>query len=605
MTSEISNYFRRCVNPFFAFSAAVAFVSRAFWSVIFRARPNGRHFFQPDSIKNLRNEMLNHADPGVIYRPLPQKLPHRSLILAKGSFEVDGDPDWFKEFSDEEITVSLHRWNWLLHGLTDDPAPMSRDQGLALMRSWIRQCENRPGFTVDAYSTGERIVNGSLFLLLTSQQEIPSDIAAAFKRMGRQVAANLEYYRSGQTGNHAFTNARALLFAGLVAKLPGAVDLALAISNERLPKLVTSDGFLREGSSHYHFLFTRWVLEMLWLSTRAGHETFVQLLVPYAKLLVLQCWFFLVRSEVGNRWQIPLIGDVSPDFPPGWLLGLPWSSLACGVFRPDKLAQAPQQRGWNDLFGTVEGNGTSSPDGVASFPKSGWLRIDHQPWTVFVRAQSHQGSPEAGHSHHDLGSFALFCDGVPIITDSGRLDYTCSPLGLYGKSALAHNTLLIDGLGATCDGPSWMSDRYRAVRVDMEVIREVGNMVVTIKHDGFSRLAGNPIVHQRRLRLDRTGFWIDDRLDGKGAHRLQTRFHFAPGVELHCAPHRGWRLEGSSLRFVPDSFSDVVVQSGQASQPCGGLFFPAYGCQDNSKTLDLSDIVNLPVSYTHALIREN
>jgi hypothetical protein len=300
-----------------------------------------------------------------------------------------------------------------------------------------------------------------------------------------------------------------------------------------------------------------------------------------------------------------LIGDVSPDFPPGWLLGLPWSSLACGVYRPDRLPQPPQQRGWKDLFGTIEGYGTSSSDDVASFPKSGWFRIDHQPWTVFVRAGSHDGGIQADHSHHDLGSFVLFRDGVKILADSGRLDYTCSPLSLYGKSALAHNTLLINGLGPTCDGPSWLDDCYRAVQVDTEVIRRGENTFVTIKHDGFVRFACNPIFHQRHIRLSHAGFWIDDQLDGKGAHRLQVRFHFAPGIELHRDPPHGWKLGDSGLRFVPDLLSEMGVQSGQASPPFGGLCFPAYGCQDNSKTLDLSDIVNLPVSFTHALILES
>lgn len=566
--------------------------------------PRMRLLAQPKAVRQARRALLASPESSIVVAPAVSILPGK-LKLSVGWLEHEGRPDWAAAFPDQEITVSLHRWNWLLRGVTDESPKITRDQGLALIRSWLRDCLGNESFGHDAYSTGERIVNGSLFLLHSGDGGIPPDIQSAFQYMGRQVATHLEYYEGHLTGNHAFNNARALLFAGELALLPNAVEVAMTVICNRLPVLVTRDGFLREGSSHYHFLFTRWVLEMLWLATRVGHETFVRLLVPYARLLVMRCWFFLVRSEVGNCWQIPLIGDVSPDFPPGWLLGLPWSSLACGVYRPDKLPQPPQQRGWNDLFGTVEGHGTSSPDEVASFPKSGWLRIDHQPWTVFVRAGSHDGGIQAGHSHHDLGSFVLFRDGVQILADSGRLDYTCSPLSLYGESALAHNTLLINGLGPTCDGPSWLADCYRAVQVDTEVVRRGESTFVTIKHDGFVRFAGNPIFHQRHIRLSYDGFWIEDQLDGKGAHRLQARFHFAPGVELHCDPHRGWKLGNSSLRFVSDLFPEAVVQSGQASQPFGGLFFPVYGCQDNSKTLDLSGTVDLPVALTHALIRES
>lgn len=605
MTAELRNYLRRCANPLFACFAAMVFVSRAFPAALARVWPAGRHAFQERDIKNLRRRLLSYHEAVAIRQPPPQAVPSCSLSLAIGSVEVAGDPDWSAEFPDDEVTISLHRWNWLLRGLTDSPALMSREQGLLLMRSWIAHCHERPEFAADAYSTGERIANGSLFLLLTGAEGIPPDIASAFRGMGREVAANLEYHRAGLTGNHAFNNARALLFAGLAANLAGAADLAFAIAKERLPKLVTRDGFMREGSSHYHFLFTRWVLEMLWLAERAQHTAFVQMLTPYAQRLVQQCWFFLVRSEAGCRWQIPLVGDVSPDFPPDWLISVPWSSLACDVYRPGELPEAPGQRGWSALFGSIDGHGDKPPmDAVAHFPHSGWLRVDHQPWTVFVRAESDVGGIQVGHSHHDLGSFVLFQAGTPLLIDCGRLDYTGSPLSIYGKATDAHNTLLVDDLGATCDGPSWLSGRYRAVRVAVEVERRGDDLMVTIGHDGFARLAGGPLSHRRRLELDRTGLRIEDRLDGTGRRRVQVRFHFAPGIELHSDSQHGWKLGNAPLRFVPALLPVVNIQTGRAQPPFGGLSFPVYGCQLSSNTLDLAGTVNLPTAVTHALLRE-
>ena len=383
--------------------------------------------------------------------------------------------------------------------------------------------------------------------MLTGNSEIPQDIALALKVMGRQVASDLEYHPYEVTGNHAFNNARALLFAGLVANLPSAVDLAFAISKERLPKLVTPDGFLREGSSHYHFLFTRWVLEMLWLSDLKGNQEFVQLLKPYAELLVKRCWFFLVKSNPDGGWQIPLIGDVSPDFPPFWLLSLPWSFLACDVFRPSHLPMPPQQRGWSDLFGVVEGSGNSWYSQTEIFPISGWFRIEHQPWTVFVRAESNDGRMQANHRHNDLGSFVLFRNGSLLIADGGRFDYTGSPLSQYGKSALAHNSLLIDGLAVNADDASWFSNRYVAVSTDVDVKIEAEDTLITLKHNGFSRFATVPIHHQRRVRLSEDGIRIEDQLDGHGAHRVQMRFHFAPGIELNGDLHQGWKLGDTSI----------------------------------------------------------
>jgi hypothetical protein len=604
MTQEIRNYLKRCASPAFAFSAALALASRAFVALVFRASRGTRQLF-PEPIGQLRRIVLAHDVAGGMRPMTSEPLPDRALTLAAGGYRVERESDWFKEFPDEELTVSLHRWNWLLRGRTDDPALMTREQGLRLMRSWLNTCYERAEFGADAYSTGERIVNGSLFLLLTPGDGVPADIAAAFRGMARQVAENIEYFRAGQTGNHAFNNARALLFAGVVAQLPTASDLAFAIAQERLQTVVTQDGFMREGSSHYHFLFTRWVLEMLWLAQRAKHEPFVELLTPCASVLVQRCWFFLVRSAADGRWEIPLIGDVSPDFPPAWLIGLPWSRLARAVHQPQKLPEPPSQGGWSDLFGPMEGNDRASPDVAASFPQSGWLRVDRAPWTVFVRAESDDGGIRAGHEHRDLGSFALFCDGVQILADSGRIDYTCSQLSLYGKSAWAHNTLFVDGLGTTCDGPGWLSDRYRAVRVDVEVARNLETTNVTIRHDGFGRLAGYPVSHQRRLSFDPTSVRIEDRLEGAGTHRVKVRFHFASGLSLLQDSQGGWKLGDMPLRFVSDNLLDAVVQEGAPSPPFGGLFFPAYGCRQTCRTLDLSGDLNVPATLTHALIRED
>ena len=49
------------------------------------------------------------------------------------------NPDWFVEFEDQEVTNSLHRWNWLLYGLSEENIfKLSREEGLSLIRSWLQ-----------------------------------------------------------------------------------------------------------------------------------------------------------------------------------------------------------------------------------------------------------------------------------------------------------------------------------------------------------------------------------------------------------------------------------------------------------------------------------
>jgi hypothetical protein len=600
--TEIRNYLRRCTNLTFAFSAASAFTSSAYSSLLLRTLPRRMRRLQPAHVRRAREIFLATSAPAPV-ECVVGVLPRRSLTLTSGSLEIRDPSEWRHEFDDVERTVSLHRWNWLLRGLTDDPTPLAREDGLTLMRSWIAECLEDGALSRDVYSTGERIVNGSIFLLVTGSGALPSDIVDAFRVMGRQVAQNIEYLGPGLTGNHAFNNARAILFAGLIGDSPEAVDLAEAIARERLATLVTADGFMREGSSHYQFLFTRWILEMLWIAERHRHARFVALLTPYAARLVERCWFFLVQQPTTKRWQIPLIGDVSPDFPPEWLIGLPWTSLARRVYQPEIMPAAPEQRGWFNLFGPVEDGITLADHTSGVFPASGWFRVEQGPWTVFVRAEQIGGALMASHKHADLGSFVLFENGAPIFVDIGRLDYTLSPLSRYGRAAAGHNTILIDELGPPPDGPTWLAAGYARVKADVAVTFAGEETVVSIKHDGFRRL-DETLSHERRLRLTRNRFVVEDRLEGLGARHVRTRFHFAPGAELQSAA-TDRKLDGSRGTFEPDPRLQAVVQVGEQDESPGGLFFPSYGREQRCHTVDLSAMSNLPVLFSHTLSAGN
>ncbi len=601
MTPELANYLRRHRDPRFALRGLSRLFSRACLSVAYRIAPASR-FECPPEIAPLRKRVLGTRQEGQPTDSAEMPLA-TSVPLATGWFSISGANDWFTVFDDVEQTVALHRWNWLLRGLTAEAERLERERGIALMRSWIATCGALGAPSDEPYTVGERIANGCLFLMLTESGDVPPDLAAAFRAMGVKLADRIEYYRSGDTGNHAFNNARALMFAGLVAGLDEATDLALAISRERLPELVTPEGFLREGSSHYQFLFTRWVLEMLWLAERENHSDFVDLLTPYARRLVKCCWFFLVHSEESG-WTFPLFGDVSPDFPPDWLIGLVWSNPACSVYTPEELPPAPAGRGWQNLFRVVSGSAVRHNLGVSDHSADGWIRIDHATWTMILHAERRSGF-RSGHSHSDLGSFVLYRDGQPVLIDCGRVDYTLSPLSKYGKSADAHNAIMIDGLGVSADGPSWLSAAYVRVRAIATVERDGNALVVTLDHDGFSRISSGAITHRRTFTLVPGAVTVRDEIRGKGQHRLAARCHFAARIEVVPMASLRWSLKGADAILETDGLPDSAILIGCGTPPIGGLNFPAYGVQQVINTLELSGIVTLPVALTQAIRRES
>ena len=213
-----------------------------------------------------------------------------------------------------EQYVSLHRWNWLLRSLTDEDEPPNFEWGVFLVRSWILQMGFCPkGKASESYTTGERIANLCIFSrhlngLWTS---LPNDLSDYVKEMGLDLSRRVEYNPGKLNGNHVINNARALLLAGHCTNTPDLIKVARAIIEDHLENLI-KDCFLVEGSSHYQFLFTRWLLEMALLLEEKNDKLTANLIYPFLPSLLEGCNFFLIKSKNGDN-IIPTFGDVSPD----------------------------------------------------------------------------------------------------------------------------------------------------------------------------------------------------------------------------------------------------------------------------------------------------
>lgn len=601
MTAEVKNYLKRCTNPAFLLSG-LFFIIRAIVHKaarkLFPANKGGD--FSPQ-IKKYQIKILE-AGPATVNIVEPVLDRYYNIKLVIGKMQIGNTSDWYHTFSDAEMNVSRDRWGWLLTGAQGESMPFSLDEGLLLMRSWSSQFIHDEVLAKDAYSTGERISNGVLFLIL-NKATLPPDIKLIFTKLAGQVAKNIEYLPFGLTGNHAFNNARGLYFAGYITGSSDMVAMAIEVARERLPVLITTDGFMREGSSHYHFLFTRWVLEIIWLARQTQDAAALDLFTPFARKLVSRCWFFLMQDKEDSSWNIPLVGDISPDCPPEWLLSLPWSGLALSVYRPSVLPPSPKEEGWTSLFGGIEDGTPIEYPAVMNFSSAcGWHRAEAQNWTVFTYAGSRTGALQATHAHLDLCGFALFRNGKPVLADIGRLDYTNSPASQYGRSPNAHNTLMINKMGAVADTAGWMSPSYSKLVSDVAVKKNPNNMVITIVHDGFTRMEKGQFSHKRNITLSSSSVEIEDSVDGKGSCDLTVFFHFPPGIAADRTDENTWRIFPGDLQLVVSDASVSFTTFGKEMDYNAGWFFPAYGKMISSITLQVVQTVTLPVRIKNQIL---
>lgn len=598
---EIRNYWLRIKSPIFAYHALVALFNSVCWAIARRTSPGWiREISIPEGVVRARQTILGIpiGCPSIAVEPSITKI---KLKLAVDWFTLDTDQNWDATFSDPEVTTSLHRWGWLLHGITDAGSTLSRQEGLDLMRSWLAHCMLDENFSRDPYSASERIVNSGIFLLTSGDKSIPTDIQLAFRYMSREIASHLEYFEADRAGNHAFNNGRGLFFAGVLADSAHAIELAWAIFRERLPKLLTADGFLREASSHYHFLLTRWVLEVRWLAVLSNHNEIADFLRPYARRLVERCWFFLIKNETSGEWSIPLIGDISPDFQPNWLLSVPWSNPALEVYNPVILPENKQISGWASIFGMDHGQVSAHVMQSHTYPNSFWHRIVHGDFVLFVHAEAQDGTLGASHRHSDLTSFVLYRAGDLVLNDCGRASYMRTDLGEYGRSGHSHNALFVENLPAVADAASWYQRAYTAVSVQTKLHTNEESSQFILRHNGFERLANISTTHERQFTLRNESFELSDQLTGIGSANIMLRLHLAPGLRLQNRDPAGWHVSGTEATLTVDKLLHCSFVVGQYTSPVGGFSSAQYGETEECCTMEMRGKLTLPINITNKL----
>lgn len=560
MNCETRNLLRRCGDPFVCGRIIGFFICRIIFSFQYRYKRSITQY--PASVRAVLQDVLKYkftsAEAAFIRRQKDRGndafTGSGRIKLASGYLSYNKTPDWKQQFDDPEQMMSLHRWRWLLND-------MEQTEGIGLMRSWLQEMGPVPeGIAGTSYTTGERIVSAILFF---GQERIPEDLRAALLTMAWHLAQHIEYHGVRGTGNHVVNNARALFFAGQTFNIRPFSTLALAILEDALPWLVTKDGFLREESSHYHLLFTRWLIEIYELAKRTNHQGVEEYLEPWIKKLAEKCWFFLVQDGVG-AWQIPLIGDVSPDCTPPWLIS---------YLKP--LIEQYKPNLW-------------PVQGVKDYKQSGWFRLDWKLFTIFWHLPQTNMIHRPHHGHSDACSFVLFYQGKPTFIDPGRPTYCANDLlSQSSVSAQGHNSLAVDGLSPfVYDKEQKFPAFYQQREVKINYKEENQLFIFSITHTGFQRLRRDRVDHTRSFKIGDDFMEIEDKVSGCGQHFLETFFHWAPGIE--AITRRDNQYEAGPMIFTLNAQGAKVINHSDWS-------FPEYGEKVESHSISIKQLAQLPL----------
>ena len=124
----------------------------------------------------------------------------------------------------------------------------------------------------------------------------------------------------------------------------------------------------------------------------------------------------------------------------------------------------------NALLSTAEHTFRIVPVFMSSLKKSGFYifekNMNAHKWKLIVDAGQPGPTYIPGHAHCDSMSFELFCDGKPVLVNSGTYAYQCKERS-YFRNTASHNTVMIEGAEQSqCWGTFRLANRSETKVID-------------------------------------------------------------------------------------------------------------------------------------------
>ena len=381
-----------------------------------------------------------------------------------------------------------------------------------LLENWVYKNSIGKGVGWESYPTSIRIVNWVKWHLLGNKLSDTSVQSLAFQ--AHWLNKRIEWHI---LGNHLFSNAKALIFAGLFFSSKQSeiwLKKGLKIINSELKEQVLNDGGNFELSPMYHAIFLEDLLDLINISQ--AYPKVIQKAQVNEWIKITKSMFVWLDSMTHPDADIAFFNDAALEIAPNL----------------DELKKYALQLGINYI--------SKKFNQVTHLSDSGYVRFTSNNVTGLLDVAPIGPDYLPGHAHADTLSFELSLFGQRLLVNSGTSEYGVSPARQYERSTRAHNTVVVNNKNSS---EVWGGFRVarRAYPFDLK-IEELENFVnISCAHDGYKRLDGSPI-HRRCWQFSKNSLIIKDHIDGyyKSAH---SYFHFHPSIAIIKNKNGFWNIE--------------------------------------------------------------
>ena len=456
-------------------------------------------------------------------------------------------------WSDNRNTITK-LWRYNQHYFDDLNAVDSHKRKVwhdQLLKNWISNNGIGKGIGWDPYPTSIRIVNWIKWHLQGNKL-----FDALLKNLVLQTSYLNQRIEWHILGNHLFSNAKALVFAGLFFSSKQSeiwLKKGLKIIDDELKEQVLDDGGHFELSPMYHSIFLEDLLDLINISN--AYPEVIQKSYVNEWTKVAKNMFIWLDSMTHPDGDIAFFNDAALDIAPN-LDELKKYAFKLGInYIPKKLNQ------------------------VTHLVDSGYIRFNSNNATGLLDVAAIGPNYLPGHAHADTLSFELSLFGQRLLVNSGTSEYGITKVRQYERSTEAHNTVVVNNKNSS---EVWSGFRVarRAYPLDLK-IEELENIVnISCAHDGYKRLDERPI-HRRNWQFSKSSLVIKDFINGsfKSAYAY---FHFHPSVTIINDNNNSWKVKMPNGKEV-----NLIVKIGKSVLE-EKYYSPEFGKKLSSQCLTVS-----------------
>ena len=417
-----------------------------------------------------------------------------------------------QSLNDIEDQASAHRWIWA-YQLLDSKIYTKKekiDSINSLINNWFyffgSKVIDKANVMNESYTISERLANYTILSKLGFIKKNDFHIKCLNKQL-LYLTENLEFYYKKKS-NHLLNNIRAIIIYSNYTKQSQYLKFANKILDKLIINFVDKDGFFKFCSSHYQFIFTKWMSDIFLFAPTNKLFKSIYLLNLNA------CNFFIVNDK--NNIRIPLFGNISPDMEPKFITKL--------IFN---IINKKHNKGNTNIF---------SNEYIKLFLKkklsinitniknnNEWTKLINKKIVIYTRNPEINGF-DFNHSHNDYFHFVLFYEKKPILIDSGRQSYFKKDeiyrLSKFHNSFLINNKNILDKL-------------INPTNIINVLFRINFKYKVSISPDGLSLTGSNKFFSlQRNIKARGSSIIIDNNFKAINNKDISFKLHLDNDITL-------------------------------------------------------------------------